>query len=171
MKYFKMAADLGSSEDLYRNGNCLYEGCGIEQNHVEAVRYFKLTLYKGNSAGLYSFARCLQFGDGVQKNVPEAIRIYKMAGEDVPASAEKALEFYRKSAELSDGTGFYNLGLHYYRGNGVPVDCDFAFKCFKRAHELGFAFGSYYYALCFIYGKSVGGLYNSGCAGLMIARS
>ena len=46
---------------------------------------------------------------------------------------EKAIEYYRKAAERSDKTlGWYNLGLSYENGEGVPKDLDKAMECYGK---------------------------------------
>ena len=47
----------------------------------------------------------------------------------------QALKWYRLSAEQGDDDGEYNLGLLYFRGNGVPKSFRESEKWFRKAAE------------------------------------
>ena len=47
---------------------------------------------------------------------------------------EKAVECYKRATELSDRTlAWYNLGMAYAYGNGVPKNRDKAIECLRHA--------------------------------------
>lgn len=50
---------------------------------------------------------------------------------------EEAVSCFRRATGLGDGNGFYNLGMAYARGLGIPRDDARALACFRSAAEKG----------------------------------
>jgi len=53
--------------------------------------------------------------------------------------AAEAVKWYRKAAEQGDAGAQCNLGVKYYRGEGVPKDVAEAVKWYRKAAEQGYA--------------------------------
>lgn len=57
-----------------------------------------------------------------------------LAGEE---NFERALELYRKAAELGSGSAWYNQGMMILNGQGTERDLKKAEICFRKATRLG----------------------------------
>ena len=49
----------------------------------------------------------------------------------------KAVDWYRKAADVGDPNAQFNLGYCYWTGDGVKKDTDEAVKWFRKAAEQG----------------------------------
>lgn len=75
------------------------------QAEVIDVQATIIKAQKNDKQGLYQLAYLKQMGQhGVEKNIPEAIELYKRA------------------SALGHRSANHNLGLIYYKGEGVPID-------------------------------------------------
>lgn len=62
-------------------------------------------------------------------------------GRGVEKNLEKAVEWYRKSAEQGYDRGQYCLAGCYEKGEGVPIDKEKALQWYKKAADQGFGSG------------------------------
>ena len=60
----------------------------------------------------------------------------------------KAISWFKQSAEQGNIEATYNLGLCYYNGQGVEQNYDTAISYFKKAAEKGHAMAQFKYAIC-----------------------
>jgi len=61
-----------------------------------------------------------------------------LTGEGVEQNYLKAIELFRRAADLGEPNATFNLGMCYLRGLGVrEPDRNKAFALFQRAKELG----------------------------------
>lgn len=75
------------------------------QAEIIDVQATMIKAQKNDKQGLYQLAYLKQMGQhGVEKNIPEAIELYKRA------------------SDLGHRSANHNLGLIYYKGEGVPID-------------------------------------------------
>ena len=77
----------------------------------------------------------------------------RVQAEDVP-SAEKIAE-YRQAADQGEADAQYNLGLCYYKGEGVRKDQAEAVKWFRKAAEQGHVKGQCNLGVCYDNGEGV----------------
>lgn len=66
----------------------------------------------------------------------------------IPHDYEKSLQLLKESAGYLYQPALYELGLKYYRGNGVEVDQKSAFELFMSAAELKYPRAMFYVSLC-----------------------
>ena len=64
-------------------------------------------------------------------------------------SVKKAVELYRKAAELGGEYAQYSLGYCYQRGHGVKEDIEEAIKWYLEAFKKGFTLAAYYLGECY----------------------
>ena len=70
------------------------------------------------------------------------------------AKAE-AVKWYRKAVDQGDAVAQYNLGVCYFKGEGVAQDYAEAVKWFRKAAELGHAEAQRNLAICYVSGRGV----------------
>ena len=58
-------------------------------------------------------------------------------GKGVKKDYQKAIEYYKKAADLGDVVAYVNLGKIYYEGKGVKQDYQKALQYYKKAADLG----------------------------------
>ena len=76
-------------------------------------------------------------------------------GLGVPKNAAKAMEWYRKAAELGNAEAQFNLGGVYRDGKGVPKDAAKAAEWFQKAAAQGLAEAQYWLGRMYHFGKGV----------------
>jgi TPR repeat protein len=76
-------------------------------------------------------------------------------GTGVAKDEAKAVELYKKAAELGNDIAMVNLGWAYARGNGITKDVVTAFEWYKKAVELGNPKGMYNLGVMYEYGRGV----------------
>ncbi len=63
------------------------------------------------------------------------------AGDGVKKDEAEGLAWAKRSADLGNGRGMRNLGLHYEKGWGTPQNSERAIYWYKKSAEAGFADG------------------------------
>lgn len=81
-----------------------YNGEGVEQDYVEAVKWITLAAEQGNSFAQNSLGLAYYNGEGVVQNMLQATKWYTM------------------SAKQGNPIAQHNLGWMYYDGKGVAQD-------------------------------------------------
>ena len=83
-------------------GDCYYNGEGVEQDYMEAVKWYRKAADQGNSDAQAMLGYCYLYGLGVEENINEAVkRFRKLAdqGDDSLASLVATLEEIIKCKE------------------------------------------------------------------------
>lgn len=104
------------------------ESAEAKQNFEELPSLFELTkkeALKGDAKAQADLGVKYLFGDGV------------------PADANEAVKWFRKSVEQENASGFYWLGYAHYIGRGVPKSMEDARQLFLKAAEGGSIGGQY----------------------------
>jgi GTPase SAR1 family protein len=79
-----------------------------------------------------------------------------LRGEGVPVNKVKAVECFRKAADMGHDTAQFALGLCYANGDGVRKDMTEAINWYRKAAEQGHAGAQLYLGLCYARGEGVG---------------
>ena len=101
---FRSLAEDGDSSAQFNLGLMYYEGQGIPQNDVEAIRWYRAAAEQGHAKAQFNLGNRYAHGRGVAQNYVEAVRWFRDAAEQGYANAQ------------------YNLGVMYAQGQGVPQD-------------------------------------------------
>ncbi|MCF6241196.1 MAG: sel1 repeat family protein [Bacteroidales bacterium] len=105
----------GNSEAQYSLAMQYYDGNGVEQNKLEAVKWLIKSAQKGflkaqiKLAGMY------------------------YGGDSIPQNYSKAFYWYHKAALKDDPIGIYMTGVSYNYGNGVKRNYKKAYKWLYKA--------------------------------------
>ncbi len=78
-------------------------------------------------------------------------------GRSVDEDIEKALEHYRRGAELGDASCRHSLGCFYMTGQNVPKDEKKAFELFTKAAEQGNGLAMKSLGACYLFADGVDG--------------
>ena len=151
----KKIALLGDPEAQYNVGECYYDGDGVEQDFVEAVRWYKKAADQGHAKAQYSLGFCYAKGKGVGQDYGQARVWWLKAADQGHAKAQhnlaccydealggqedfvEAVRWYKKAADQGVAESQCNLGLCYGKGYGVEQDFEEAEKWLTKAAEQG----------------------------------
>ena len=97
-------AEQGAANAQNDLGVMYYNGEGVPQDYVEAVRWYRLAADQGFAVAQLNLGVMYDRGRGVPQDYVEAVRWYRLAVDQGFAAAQ------------------YNLGFMYDRGRGVTLD-------------------------------------------------
>lgn len=176
--HYQKAAEGGQGWAMGKVAKFLETGQGTAKNPVEAFRWWQRQAEAGEFWGPEQVARCHAEGIGTPKNQEEARRWYGRVrikleeeskknkawawdnlgryfyhGLGVERDYAKALECYRKAAELKSEWAMEQIGWCYEKGLGVPADEKEAFSWYRKAAENGQAWSMGQLALWYETGR------------------
>ena len=147
---FKLAADKGNAEAMYRLGLCYHDGQGVEKDANEAVKWYQNAVKGGNTeaqAYLDSLTSVIDevksLTEAAEKGDADAMRTVAYAyltGSGVKPSDEEAAKWFRKAAENGNSRAMLDIGLCYEDGVGVEKDPKEAFRWYRMAADKGLAY-------------------------------
>lgn len=158
-KYFKKAADLGSSRAMYRTAECYINGEGVSVDNKAGIAMYERGARLRHGNCLTALGRAYINGEIIEKNIAKGLEyIHKAMEQNNPWSfnlygwclgtgtgVEKnqalAIEYYLKAAKLGEGPAMWNIGLYYENGYGVAVDQEKAFKYYLMSAEKNYKGG------------------------------
>lgn len=115
-----------------------------DHKFAETVGVLDKLAEDGNPRAMYFLSHRYRFGVRVPNTDPTSKRKY----DRIPHDYEKSLQLLKESAGYLYPPALYELGLKYYRGNGVDVDHKSAFELFMSAAELKYPRAMFYVSLC-----------------------
>jgi TPR repeat protein len=145
--YYTYAAERGLAQSQANLGILYRDGNGLKYDPAEAMRWFRQAAGQGHPAAMVEIGRLYRFGRGVSTNLPEAIKWFEMAAEkknppgmfnlgllyEDQGQPDKAVQYYRQSADLGSSDAMTQLYLCYWDGKGVAVDHDQAMAWLTKA--------------------------------------
>lgn len=155
--WYKKAAEQGITGAMV-NLACILEGDrGVETNHREMLYWYRRAAENGHTLGQSNYGRCLYYGIGTEKKLPEAVRwmtaaietsdtndgaLYLLGicyyfGDGVNQDRAKAVELYKRAAQLDHGGAACELGLCYIDGDGVERNVEEGMKWLQVAADFG----------------------------------
>lgn len=117
LRWAHMAADRGDLTARDFVGWMYFHGLGVRRNTDIAAGYFKSAAAKSPSAA-WNLGQCYFAAQGVEHSIP------------------KALEYWKKAAEMGHGRAASSAAMVYLAGDGVAADPVQARKLAERAVEL-----------------------------------
>ncbi len=140
---YKEAVDMGYANALLQVARCYYKGIGVKQSYSDAFEWAKKACTKGIRDALAPVAYAYRQGEGTKKDLALALEYYTKAIElaednngdlyfemalcyNEMSKKSKAVEYYKKAADLGSARALYCLAICYGKGDGVKMDME---KC------------------------------------------
>ena len=175
LKYWKMAAEGGSSTALDNLGNAYSSAWGVEKDYKEATKWYQKAIDTGENAAYRHLGNLYFFGGyGIEKNYSKAVELYRRAYEkdikepsminriaqmyaagDASLSKDmnEALRWWKVSADKGDREALSAVASYYENGYGVPKNLEEAFKWHVKAAEKGSVWSLNKVANAYYYGS------------------
>ena len=132
--YYRMAAEQGNIDAIYRLGAAYAEGFGVRRDFKAAESFFGIAAKQGyrDSAARIETIKRVRHKKKAQKVYSISSVLYRK-GE-----VSEAIRFRSVAAKLGNPRAMYALGCHYEFGDGVPMDRDRAQGWYTYAGNAGF---------------------------------
>ena len=162
-EWFERSAKQKNKFAQFSLANLYYYGSGIEKDLSQAFLWYQRSSSQGQPYAAYSIAQMYRYGEYVTKDNDTAQRYYKqalsgflkiesddMANDDLfyklgqmfkfgfgtDSDVTKAIEYFKRSAEMNNKNGFFEYGKALLTGEHIPQDTDSAVKLLEKAIKL-----------------------------------
>ena len=162
-EWFERSAKQKNKFAQYSLANLYYYGNGVEKDLSQAFLWYQRSSSQGQPYAAYSIAQMYRYGEYVTKDNDTAQRYYKqalsgflkiesddMANDDLfyklgqmfnlglgtDSDVTKAIEYFRRSAEMNNKNGLFEYGKALLIGEHIPQDTDSAVKLLEKAVKL-----------------------------------
>ena len=159
-EWFERSAKQKNKFAQFSLANLYYYGSGIEKDLSQAFLWYQKSSSQGQPYAAYSIAQMYRYGEYVTKDNDTAQRYYKqalsgflkiesddMANDDLfyklgkmfnlglgtDSDVTKAIEYFRRSAEMNNKNGLYEYGKALLLGEHIPQDKEKAVKLLEKA--------------------------------------
>lgn len=139
--WFVNSAIQGNPSGANGIGRCYYNARGVIRRPRYAYNWFLLSAKNGCPEGMNNVGKCLEEGFGV-----------------IVPHKKKAIKYYKSAADLGHVSAQYNVGVHYFFGNGVKENVDEGLKWIRIAAHNGSASAQY----------TLGNIYSQGLKGVKV---
>ena len=141
---YRMAAEYGHPEALYRYGVACESGTGEHKSRSRAMVYYRMAAVQGHAEAAYRLGACLRDRTRGTEAADQAYFWIRVAaelgsrnacrllgdcyenGEGIPANPLRAAYWYTVAAEAGDFRAAYRLSLLYRDGRGVRENAAYA---------------------------------------------
>ena len=179
-EWFERSAKQKNKFAQFSLANLYYYGSGIEKDLSQAFLWYQRSSSQGQPYAAYSIAQMYRYGEYVTKDNDTAQRYYKqalsgflkiesddMANDDLfyklgqmfnlglgtDSDVTKAIEYFRRSAEMNNKNGLFEYGKALLIGEHIPQDTDSAVKLLEKAVKLKNSNAKRFLALEYISGE------------------
>ena len=179
-EWFERSAKQKNKFAQFSLANLYYYGSGIEKDLSQAFLWYQKSSSQGQPYAAYSIAQMYRYGEYVTKDNDTAQRYYKqalsgflkienndMANDDLfyklgqmfklglgtNSDVTKAIEYFRRSAEMNNKNGFFEYGKALLIGEHIPQNTDSAVKLLEKAVKLKNSNAKRFLALEYISGE------------------
>jgi serine/threonine protein kinase/TPR repeat protein len=150
LKWYEAAAAKGSAEGMKKAGSLLYSNRLRPEDDLKALGYFVQAANAGDTEGEYLAGECYYFGKGTAPDIDKAVQFLQLAAarHDVRAmdllgtcyrkqgKFEQARRSFEGAATAGYALSYFNLGVMYMNGEGVPRSPRKGEDQFRRSAEL-----------------------------------
>ena len=179
-EWFERSAKQKNKYAQFSLANLYYYGSGVKKDLSQAFLWYQRSSSQGQPYAAYSIAQMYRYGEYVTKDNDTAQRYYKqalsgflkiesddMANDDLfyklgqmfkiglgtDSDVTKAIEYFRRSAEMNNKNGLFEYGKALLIGEHIPQDTDSAVKLLEKAVKLKNSNAKRFLALEYISGE------------------
>ena len=179
-EWFERSAKQKNKFAQFSLANLYYYGSGIKKDLSQAFLWYQRSSSQGQPYAAYSIAQMYRYGEYVTKDNDTAQRYYQqalsaflkiesddMANDDLfyklgqmfklglgtDSDVTKAIEYFRRSAEMNNKNGLFEYGKALLTGEHIPQDTDSAVKLLEKAVKLKNSNAKRFLALEYISGE------------------
>ncbi|RGI07700.1 sel1 repeat family protein [Ruminococcus sp. TF12-2] len=179
-EWFERSAKQKNKFAQFSLANLYYYGSGVEKDLSQAFLWYQRSSSQGQPYAAYSIAQMYRYGEYVTKDNDTAQRYYQqalsgflkiesddMANDDLfyklgqmfnlglgtDSDVTKAIEYFRRSAEMNNKNGLFEYGKALLTGEHIPQDTDSAVKLLEKAVKLKNSNAKRFLALEYISGE------------------
>ena len=179
-EWFERSAKQKNKFAQFSLANLYYYGSGVEKDLSQAFLWYQRSSSQGQPYAAYSIAQMYRYGEYVTKDNDTAQRYYKqalsgflkiesddMANDDLfyklgqmfnlglgtDSDVTKAIEYFRRSAEMNNKNGLFEYGKALLTGEHIPQNADSAVKLLEKAVKLKNSNAKRFLALEYISGE------------------
>ena len=179
-EWFERSAKQKNKFAQFSLANLYYYGNGVEKDLSQAFLWYQRSSSQGQPYAAYSIAQMYRYGEYVTKDNDTAQRYYKqalsgflkiesddMADDDLfyklgqmfklglgtDSDVTKAIEYFRRSAEMNNKNGLFEYGKALLIGEHIPQNTDSAVKLLEKAVKLKNSNAKRFLALEYISGE------------------
>lgn len=179
-EWFERSAKQKNKFAQFSLANLYYYGSGVEKDLSQAFLWYQRASSQGQPYAAYSIAQMYRYGEYVTKDNDTAQRYYKqalsgflkienddMANDDLfyklgqmfklglgtDSDVTKAIEYFKRSAEMNNKNGFFEYGKALLIGEHIPQNTDSAVKLLEKAVKLKNSNAKRFLALEYISGE------------------
>ena len=179
-EWFERSAKQKNKFAQFSLANLYYYGSGVEKDLSQAFLWYQRASSQGQPYAAYSIAQMYRYGEYVTKDNDTAQRYYQqalsgflkienndMANDDLfyklgqmfklglgtNSDVTKAIEYFRRSAEMNNKNGLFEYGKALLTGEYIPQDADSAVKLLEKAVKLKNSNAKRFLALEYISGE------------------
>ena len=162
-EWFERSAKQKNKFAQFSLANLYYYGSGVEKDLSQAFLWYQRSSSQGQPYAAYSIAQMYRYGEYVTKDNDTAQRYYKQAlsgflkiesddmaddnlfyklgqmfnlGLGTDSDVTKAIEYFRRSAEMNNKNGLFEYGKALLTGEHIPQNADSAVKLLEKAVKL-----------------------------------
>ena len=179
-EWFEISAKQKNKFAQFSLANLYYYGNGVEKDLSQAFLWYQRASSQGQPYAAYSIAQMYRYGEYVTKDNDTAQRYYQqalsgflkienndMANDDLfyklgqmfklglgtDSDVTKAIEYFRRSAEMNNKNGLFEYGKALLIGEHIPQNTDSAVKLLEKAVKLKNSNAKRFLALEYISGE------------------
>ena len=179
-EWFLKSAQEGNKFAQYSLANLYYYGNGVEKDLSQAFLWYQKSASQGQPYASYAAAQMYSKGEYVAENKETAQRYYKAAlsgfleleskdqADDnlfykigvmyknelgTEADISKAIDYFKRSAEMNNKNGLYEYGKALIQGNHIEADLEKGLECVEKAMKLKNSNAKRFFALEYISGE------------------
>ena len=178
-QWFLKSAQEDNKFAQYSLANLCYYGTSVEKDLPQAFLWYQKSSSQGQPYASYAVAQLYDKGEYVSKNAETAQGYYKVAllgflklenkdqaddnlyyklgsmfknGLGTEADISKAIDYFKRSAEMNNKNGLYEYGKALIQGKHIEADLNKGLECIEKAIKLGNTNAKRFLALEFISG-------------------
>ena len=179
-EWFERSAKQKNKFAQFSLANLYYYGSGVEKDLSQAFLWYQRSSSQGQPYAAYSIAQMYRYGEYVTKDNDTAQRYYQqalsgflkiesddMANDDLfyklgqmfklglgtDSDVTKAIEYFKRSAEMNNKNGLFEYGKALLIGEHIPQDTDSTVKLLEKAVKLKNSNAKRFLALEYISGE------------------